>query len=402
MIVQQVLRINNMSTRFLGSETVGMIPQIPRSGPVYTLPGETIQTTLEPSEGPSVGQQHQSSRVERDRPGLRQTKPVVTRSQIENIKAKINIYHPDDMLLKTGTDPRTDLSQVDLSQNLVSNSQLESLMAELWFMSKFCDTNKNPEPYIVVVTSDPDLSHILLLKQFYSEIQLYIYPLYKDQDQFIINDTEIKINIYDTPFQLNDAIEWGQIQVKEKSVYTIFHQSIDQIELIDSNEQTEAWVETINPESAMIRFTPPQDNKNNFYNYLSGYILKAPWTPPDSTYGYLVPILKNIQAEPEQIGLGREYRHQNYDVESIIEQLLYHNNVIRSGYQYKNPFTNDFTPLYENKKQSSTFDLLNDYDSMTTLYILNSYLIHRVGPEEADYETIIGLYQLIIDTLNID
>mgnify|MGYP001560049506 CR=1 FL=1 len=157
----------------------------------------------------------------------------------------------------------------------------------------------------------------------------------------------------------------------------------DEIIIEDMNMQKE-WIETIQPEIASLKFRLPwtlPENGATSFNYFDGYIMLQPFAPVKSTESRLIP-------KKDSNGT---YSYRDWDIKAYEGQMYRHNIEIRDRTFYKNPISRSDAPFLKD-------ELLNDYDSVATCFILGEYLRKmNVTPVS---EKVVALYLKIVESIN--
>lgn len=325
------------------------------------------------------------------------------------------LLYPDDPTLpwekKKETDTRTS----------VPFGQLKLIIAELEFLTLFWDPEKVKNPILVYAGSAPG-QHIPFLSELFPAFEFHLYDPRKfsfdkmkknitihenegtipikikgpghitvytgDKDGYFTNEVAKQWSGRNDVFFLSDIRTTDNKSVTERLLKTrgTMSDSDFKIQVDDEVEKgikrdmrnQEEWYNLINPVKAHLKMRPPYAYSwmISTFRYLDGYILKQPWTHQRSTETRLVPD-------------GNKYT--NYNIVQYGDQMYYHNIVLRQQKQYLNPFTSDLKPV-DNE------ELLNDWDSIATTYILSEYLIKMNGT--ANWQNVVGLYRLIVENIN--
>jgi len=118
--------------------------------------------------------------------------------------------------------------------------------------------------------------------------------------------------------------------------------------------------------------------------YLDGTIMLQPYSGPSSTETRLI--------------VSGPIRSARYSTLKYQNQLSYHNRVARVKFNFFNPFIP--TTLITSKEPPYPQELLNNYDSIATMFCLGYYL-RRLGVSSIYYqEMVVGLYKLAVLTFN--
>lgn len=260
------------------------------------------------------------------------------------------------------------------SKTCIPWGQRKLLLVETLFLTLYVDRIENPK--IIYAGAAPG-KHIEQLSKMFPTCEFYLW----DPNDFHIKANK-NIHIYQEYFTDEIAQKWSN----RNDVFFISDIRTADYEKINNSEENEKqimedmfrqqkWYEIINPFKALLKFRLPYSDHNMpmKIKYLSGLLLKQSWAPQTSTETRLIP----------------DGKYTEWDSIKYEEQMFYFNSIIRETFRYDNPFKTIF-PLND--------ELINDYDSMSEVFILSEYLRHN--KEEANAENVSELSQKLTDSIN--
>jgi len=144
----------------------------------------------------------------------------------------------------------------------------------------------------------------------------------------------------------------------------------------DTTENIEAAIDKVG--------TGSETQSVDWVVYLDGTIMLQPYVGPSSTESRL------IVTDPTKIVRYSTLKYQN--------QMSYHNRVVRVKTNFYNPFIPD--TLISSKEPPYPQELLNNYDSIATMFCLGYYL-RRLGVSPTYYqEMVVGIYKMAVILFN--
>jgi hypothetical protein len=285
----------------------------------------------------------------------------------------------------------------------VHYGHLKLLMSDLAALVYFWNPEEHPNPVMVVAGGAPGNHYVSILRMFPS-IELHLY----DSGTFIFDkpfgrqykeEFAGRVHIHSEWFNDSTADEWSQEKWKKRGVIftsdirSVSHEDVSPDAyyeaIVSDNRNQEHWVRTIDPIFAVLKFKVPirrlssgrEEEKNTPYLGLDGYVMRGIWGRPRTTECRLIPIKGADGNYAERVWDGIKFRDRN----------MSYNYTKRVPNAYSNIFTGDQTELLEG-------DLINDYDSAATVFVLRDYLL-KCGFKDPKVNDVILLYKGLVSTL---
>jgi len=271
--------------------------------------------------------------------------------------------------------PRAKYQPRTRSESSIHWGQRKLHISEVELFTLHWDPNEVPNP-ICVYAGAAHGTHIPLLSAMFPAFTFHLY----DPARFDITPDD-KIFIYHEYFTDEVARQWAgrddvffisdirtvgyqeinakvaANRIKSKKVIEQAHIEIEQQIWEQDMAWQQTWVEIINPVHALLKFRLPHPIRGDrIVQYLQGIVYWQVWPKHSSTECRLKPT-RNYQGQ---------YQRIDWSIQEYEEWCFYHNTVVREKIKFKNPFTNDLTPV-------SPPELLNDFDSVAEAYILKLY-----------------------------
>lgn len=268
--------------------------------------------------------------------------------------------------------------------------QRKLFLSEVEFFSLYWNVKEIPNPLCVYAGSAPG-QHLPILSKMFPSFTFHLY----DPSPFKIKETE-RIKIHQQYFNDDIASQYANRKdvfflsdIRTTDHKILFKDALTKrgITKFDTNnnpvgpanlikeaekESTRAvetqiwndmnmqqkWLQIINPEHALLKFRLPYAMEGNspIVEYVQGVVFWQIWAPPTST---------ETRLKPARTSSG-QYEVGTWDVKEYEEWCFYQNTVVREHNTYRNPFTNDDTPI-------DIPELTNDFDSVAESYILKMY-----------------------------
>jgi len=278
----------------------------------------------------------------------------------------------------------------------VHHGHLKLTMADMQLLNFFWNPQEVNNPVMVVAGGAPG-NHFAVILRLYPEIkELHIY----DTNKFFIQkpgkshyaeEFGGRIFLHDEFFTAKTAKDWaGRKDIFFTSdIRSVSHEDTTPAkyyeDIISDNRQQEEWVRIINPVAAMLKFKIPilKDEKMESISYkgMDGYVFRGVWSREKTTECRLVPIKTKEGKYAERIWDDKKFRGQN----------IFNNYFRRIENAYINPYTGDVNPILPGT-------LENDFDSLSTAFIIHDYLL-KVGFENIEQKNIISMYEFIMKSL---
>lgn len=285
----------------------------------------------------------------------------------------------------------------------VHYGHLKLLMSDLAALVYFWNPVEHPNPVMVVAGGAPGNHYVSILRMF-PTIELHLY----DSNMFIFDKPYGKqykeefagrVHIHSEWFTDSTADYWSQEKWKKKGVIftsdirSVSHEEVSPDSyyeaIVSDNRNQEHWVRTIDPIFAVLKFKVPirrlssgrEEEKNTPYLGFDGYVMRGIWGRPRTTECRLIPIKGDDGNYAERVWDGIKFRNRN----------MSYNYTKRTPNAYANIFTDDQTEYLKD-------DLINDYDSAATVFVLRDYLF-KCGFKNPKLNDVILLYQNLISTL---
>jgi hypothetical protein len=271
--------------------------------------------------------------------------------------------------------------------------QMKLLVSEIQFINLYWDPIKVPNPIIVYVGAALG-THTITLQRMYPQFEYHLYdpnkfhPLYETiLDGITVNhirkgevynridgETQANMTLHHDFFTDDDVKYWKDrndvffVVDMRASNYSAEGLNSREEEVQMKNEQLvwdnmimqQKWCMEINPVKAHLKFRLPWTwhfvtAVGPTREYLDGLVYRQQWEGQTSTETRLVPH-DNITM--------RNWNYRNYQ-----DMCYYHNQYTRQETMFVNPFTNTIEPI------DRSLGLLNDYDSIATVVIIQDYCI---------------------------
>jgi hypothetical protein len=305
------------------------------------------------------------------------------------IRKMTKIFERSDMFI-TDESPSLPYENWD-EYNTVHYGQVKLFISDLAFLNLFIDYNKTPTPFVVVIGAAPGEHFPALVKMF----PRVIFHLYDPSDFNISRENMERISIHKKLFTMRDAESWSD----RSDVYIISDlrvvtqackasPAIFEAQVAEDMKLQQEIILTVNPVAASLKLRFPYVDTNRDgkmidkpVEYLDGFVFKQPWAKQNTNETRLFPIKVN-----------GKYRRRIWSSIKYQDQTYFHNRFSRVSNEYFNPYTSDITPIYEN-------ELLNDYDSTATIYVIRDYIL-KMEKNEGTREKGIALYRVIMDIIN--
>jgi hypothetical protein len=283
--------------------------------------------------------------------------------KFEKITVESRQNFTEDMLRLKASSPRREYYSRKKHKEIkyaVHWGQRKLLMSEIEFLTFFWNPRQVTNPIIVYAGAAGGQHIPVLVKMFPQISSLHLY----DPNPFAIHPSE-KITIYQELFTDEIAKNWSGrddiffiSDIRTADYHKMKPEENEKTIIKDMNLQRR-WVEIMKPVNSLLKFRLPypyvKDKSLLKLKYLNGYIFFQPWAGASSTETRLVPTKST------------DYNYTVWDAVVYEEQLFYHNTVNRNQELFLNPFHKDMVPI-------DGSELLNDWDSLAELTIIQSYL----------------------------
>lgn len=265
-------------------------------------------------------------------------------------------------------------SLLENEEFLYKRGQLKLLLSEIEFFTYYWDTDVILAPICIYIGAAPGV-HLNLLISMFPAFEYHLYDTNTFDEQLIqmSEDTDnYKITIYNRYFNDVDVIRWQQYNDKlflisdirnletTNSMLTNEEKSAENAKIWDDMQLQEAWVLSINPLHALLKFRMPwiytfEESKYTNLEYLDGLVYLQQFTSKQSTENRLVPT--------------RPYTKRVWNVQQYEDSCYYHNKYIRNEdiTKFMNPITDNTLPIYQD------MFLMNGYDAAAMTCILMDY-----------------------------
>lgn len=278
-------------------------------------------------------------------------------------------------LLVSSSSPKSDYRRrFNEKKTSVHWGQRKLLLSEIQFLSLFLDSSLD-NPIVVYAGAAPGI-HIKCLSKLFPMCTFHLY----DPRKFAIDlHNGIKVFTNQRVFTDDDAHYWSThdnvyfiSDIRTADYRKMSKDETEQYVHTDMQDQ-QRWYEIINPVNALMKFRLPWPDRwpTETYSYLFGYVFIQAWAPQTSTECRLSPV-KDANGNSGMFDWNiREY-------ESV---LFHHNSIIREETKF-------------NDGDYDSPELLDDFDSMAEVFILQDYLLKFPSCD------VITLSRQITDELN--
>ena len=280
--------------------------------------------------------------------------------------------------------------------------QLKLMIEEISFLNIFWNPQEIDNPQYVVAGAASG-QHYPILSTLFPKITFHLYDTadfsfapkekYGDKEPGFSVKEYPRLKIYYQYFDRDSVRYWRRKQKENGNVFLAsdIRTVPDDPKLKNYEERVyqdmllqEQWVLKINPVAASLKFRLPfiivqktgkeadegtgekrisirtGKETDGLFRYLDGFVMPQAWIEAASSETRLIPIRNRD---------GKYFRRQ-WDAVKYQDQLMFHNTLVREKVEFRNPFRlgdQAREPIREP-------DLLNDYDSVLTVFTLRQYL----------------------------